>query len=205
ATVVARHLEEGLDAAVAVLVPAPDGGLVAAAGLMPLAGPEETVARWAFEHRRTAGRGTDTLPGARVLAIPLVDGETAVGVIALQRRKEAASLPADQIHLLDALARQSTVALARVRLGDQAREAVLRAHTEELRSSLLSAVSHDLRTPLAVITGAATSLRDQGAVLSESARSVLLNSIVDDARRLERVLANLLQLTRVETGLTPAP
>src|SRR5262249_56352916 len=128
------------------------------------------------------------------------------GVLAIQRRPGSpAKLGVDQRHLIDAIARQVAVALARVLFAERAREAAVRAHTEELRSALLSAVSHDLRTPLAVITGAATTLRDQGAVLSESARSVLLNSIVDDARRLERVLANLLQLTRVETGLTPAP
>jgi two-component system sensor histidine kinase KdpD len=206
AAVAARHLEEGLDAAAAVLVPDPGGGggLVAAAGLMPLAAQEASVARWAFEHRRTAGHGTDTLPGARVLAIPLVDGDAAVGVIALQRRQGAPVFEADQIHLLDALARQSAVALARVRLGAQAKEAALRAHTEELRSSLLSAVSHDLRTPLSVITGAATSLRDDGERLSPAARAELIGTIVDDASRLERVLANLLQLTRVESGLQPA-
>jgi two-component system sensor histidine kinase KdpD len=101
------------------------------------------------------------------------------------------------------MARQTSLALARVMFAEQAREAALRARTEELRSALLSAVSHDLRTPLAVITGAATTLRD-GHALSETARAELLASIVDDARRLERVLTNLLQLTRVETGLEPA-
>jgi two-component system, OmpR family, sensor histidine kinase KdpD len=93
-----------------------------------------------------------------------------------------------------------------VRLRRQEREAVeaeVRARTEELRSSLLSAVSHDLRTPLSVITGAATTLRDDTDRLSPATRHELLSSIVDDARRLERVLGNLLQLTRVEGGLTP--
>lgn len=204
AVVAARHLEDGLDAAAGVLVPDEEGGLVAAAGLMALAGQDETVARWSFDHRRTAGHGTDTLPGARVLAIPLVDGKRAVGVLAIQRRKDARPFEADQVHLLDALARQTTVALARVRLATEAKDSALRARTEELRSSLLSAVSHDLRTPLAVITGAATSLRDDGDKLPPETRAELLDSIVDDARRLERVLANLLQLTRVETGLQPA-
>ena len=203
AVVAARHLEDGLDAAAGVLVPDGDGGLMPAAGLMALAGQDETVARWAFEHRKTAGHGTETLPGARVLAIPLVDGEVAVGVIALQRRKDAPAFVAYQIHLLDALARQTTLALGRVRFATQAKDAALRARTEELRSSLLSAVSHDLRTPLAVITGAATSLRDDGDRLPPETRAELLDSIVDDARRLERVLANLLQLTRVETGMKP--
>ncbi|HEU0034395.1 MAG TPA: ATP-binding protein [Kofleriaceae bacterium] len=88
-----------------------------------------------------------------------------------------------------------------IRYAEQAREAALRARTEELRSSLLSTVSHDLRTPLAVITGAATTLRDDADRLTPAARDELLSSIVDDARRLERILGNLLQLTRVESGL----
>jgi len=95
------------------------------------------------------------------------------------------------------------LALGRVKFADQAREATLRARTEEMRNALLSAVSHDLRTPLAVITGAATTLRDDEDQLSRSARHELSSQIVDDARRLERVLGNLLQLTRVESGLVP--
>jgi len=91
-----------------------------------------------------------------------------------------------------------------MRFAEQAREAALRARTEEMRNALLSAVSHDLRTPLAVITGAATTLRDDADRLSPGARDELLSSIVDDARRLERVLGNLLQLTRVESGLVPS-
>ncbi len=91
----------------------------------------------------------------------------------------------------------------RLRAAEDAQRAWLRAHTEELRSSLLSAVSHDLRTPLAVITGAATTLRDDRGKLAPEVRDELLGSIVDDARRLETILGNLLQLTRVESGLAP--
>jgi two-component system sensor histidine kinase KdpD len=170
---------------------------------MPLATQEQAVARWALDHGEAAGMGTDTLPGARVLAVPLKAGDTIVGVIVVQarhdpRRRGGAALP-----LLEAFARQTALALARVKFAEQAREAALRASTEELRSSLLSAVSHDLRTPLAVITGAATTLRDDGERLTQATKSDLLSSIVDDARRLERVLGNLLQLTRVESGFVP--
>lgn len=86
----------------------------------------------------------------------------------------------------------------------EAREANLRARGEELRSALLSAVSHDLRTPLAVITGAATTLRDSRGELSPSVRRELEDTLVDEASRLERVLGNLLEMSRVETGLVPA-
>jgi two-component system sensor histidine kinase KdpD len=204
ATVLARHLEETIDVAAAVLIPDEKEGLVAAAGLMPLAAQEIAVATWALEHKEPAGHGTDTLSAAKALCLPLIAGESAVAVLAIQRRRgEPPRLGVEQRHLLDALARQAALAIARVQLAERAREADLRARTEELRSSLLSAVSHDLRTPLAVITGAATSLRDQSKQLSETAREELVSSIVDDAKRLERVLANLLQLTRVETGLEP--
>lgn len=204
ATVLARHLEETIDVAAAVLVPDERAELVAAAGLTPLAVQEITVARWALEHKEPAGHGTDTLSGAKALCLPLIAGESAVAVLAIQRRRgEPPRLGVEQRHLLDALARQAALAIARVQLAERARDANLRARTEELRSSLLSAVSHDLRTPLAVITGAATSLRDQGKEMSEATRDELVTSIVDDAKRLERVLSNLLQLTRVETGLEP--
>jgi two-component system sensor histidine kinase KdpD len=205
AAVTVRHLEESFPIAASVVIPDPSepGGLSAAAGLMPLASQEQAVARWALDHGEAAGMGTDTLPGARVLAVPLDAGESTVGVIVVQarhdpRRRGGAALP-----LLETFARQAALALARVKFAEQAREAALRASTEELRSSLLSAVSHDLRTPLAVITGAATTLRDDGERLSPTTKADLLSSIVDDARRLERVLGNLLQLTRVESGFVP--
>ncbi|HTE53228.1 MAG TPA: DUF4118 domain-containing protein [Kofleriaceae bacterium] len=86
----------------------------------------------------------------------------------------------------------------------EVREATVRARSEELRSSILSVVSHDLRTPLAVILGAATSLRDPASNLDAGGREELLDTVVQEAERLERVLANLLSMTRVETGLTPA-
>jgi len=205
AAVAVRHLEESFPVAVSVLVPDFDEGgtLVAAAGLMPLAAQEQAVARWAFDHGEAAGLGTDTLPGARVLAVPLVAGDVTVGVIAVQARQDPRRRGGTALPLLEAFARQAGLALARVRYAEEARESGLRAHTEELRSSLLSAVSHDLRTPLAVITGAATTLRDDADRLSPEARGELLSSIVDDAKRLERVLGNLLQLTRVESGLVP--
>ena len=204
ATVLARHLEDTFDVAAAVLVPDPTEGLVAASGLMPLARQELAVAQWSFQHREPAGHGTDTLAGASAVCVPLVAGESAVGVLAMQRRRGTpVRLDVDQRQLIDALARQAALAIARVQFSEQARESALRARTEELRSSLLSAVSHDLRTPLAVITGAATSLVQHGESLDPTARSELLLSIVHDAQRLERVLSNLLQLTRVETGLQP--
>lgn len=182
AAVTVRHIEASFPVGASVL----DASLVSLAGLMPLAQQEQAVARWTFDHREPAGLGTDTLANARVLALPL--GE--LGVLVVQAREDPRRLGGVARPLLETFARQAGLALARV--------------TEERRSSLLSTVSHDLRTPLAVITGAATALRDGGERISPTDRAELLSSIVDDAQRLERVLANILQLTRVEAGLVPA-
>ncbi len=209
AAVTVEHLEASFPVSASVVVPesapgsAEPGALVAVAGLMPLAPQELGVVRWAFEHKQAAGRGTDTLPGAHILAVPLLSGDDAVGVIAVQAKQDPRRRGGTAVPLIEAIARQAGLALGRVKFAEQAREATVRARTEEMRNALLSAVSHDLRTPLAVITGAATTLRDDEDRLPGAARRELLTQIVDDARRLERVLANLLQLTRVESGLVP--
>jgi two-component system sensor histidine kinase KdpD len=125
-------------------------------------------------------------------------------VLVVQSSKEARALGVEERHLADTLARQAALAIGRVNYAGEARDAALRARTEELRSSLLSLVSHDLRTPLAVITGAATTLRDQADSLTPAVGAELLATIVEEAQRLERVLANLLGITRVESGVEPS-
>ncbi len=156
------------------------------------------VTKWTFERGEPAGLGTDTLPGARAICAPLRVGPAVLGVIALVPA-ERAPLGADQRAFLDVFSRQVAVALERARLAEEARRAALRAKTEEMRSSLLSAVSHDLRTPLASITGAATALRDDPR-LDEATKAELIEAIVDQAERLERLVANLLDMTRLAAG-----
>ncbi|MEZ4367985.1 MAG: DUF4118 domain-containing protein [Kofleriaceae bacterium] len=200
AVAVARRLEEVLGGAAAVLLPEPDGvGLVPAAGLAPLTGAALEAARRALAERRPVDGVT-----AGVLAAPLIFDGVAVGVAVLQRGAAAPPLGTDERGLLDAVLVHGALAIGRATLAAEARVAELRARAEELRSSLLSVVSHDLRTPLAVITGAATSLRDDVARLTPQVRAELLDTLVDEARRLERVVGNLLDMTRVETGITPA-
>jgi len=159
---------------------------------------EQAVARWALEHGRPAGLGTDTLPGSRALAVPLRAGAEAYAVLALLPRSPR-PLRSEQRGFLDAFCRQAALALERARLAEEARAAAVHARTEEMRSSLLSAVSHDLRTPLAVITGAATSLRDDRALASDSRRD-LVETVCEEAERLERLVANLLDMTRLDSG-----
>jgi len=162
-------------------------------------GPSElAVARWAREHAQAAGRGTDTIPGETVLCVPVRSWADVVAVLVLRLSGERV-LGAEQRTLLDAIARQAALALDRVRLAEEARQAALRAKTEELRSSLLSAVSHDLRTPLAAITGAGTMLRDDAA-LDPALRRDLVETVCEEAERLERLVSNLLDMTRLDSG-----
>jgi two-component system sensor histidine kinase KdpD len=155
------------------------------------------VAKWALEHGELAGLGTDTLPGSASVCAPLRIAD-AFGVLALLPVHQVA-LSSEQRAFLDVFCRQVAVALERVRLAGEARSSALRAKTEEMRSSLLSAVSHDLRTPLASITGAATSLRSDPD-LSAATRAELVDSICEEAVRLERLVGNLLDMTRLESG-----
>ncbi len=164
---------------------------------MTLASSELAVARWALDHGEPAGRGTDTLPGEPVLCLPLRTWGESLAVLAL--RPDGRGLGSEQRNLLDSFVRQAALALDRVRLADEARQAALRAKTEELRSSLLSAVSHDLRTPLAAITGAGTMLRDAGA-LDAALQRELVETVCEEAERLERLVSNLLDMTRLDSG-----
>ncbi len=162
-------------------------------------GPSErAVAQWTVDHGRPAGRGTDTLPGEQVLCMPVRAWGDVAAVLALRPNTERGP-GAEQRSLLEALARQAALALDRVQLAEAARQAALRAKTEELRSALLSAVSHDLRTPLAAITGSATTLRD-GAALDATTRRDLTEAICEEAERLERLVSNLLDMTRLDSG-----
>jgi two-component system sensor histidine kinase KdpD len=175
------------------LAPAAHGGDV------PLGPPELAVARWAFEHDEPAGADTDTLPGARVLCLPLRSGPRSFGVLVIEAAP-AGGLRHEDRELLEAFARQGALVLARSRLVEEAQAAAVHARTEELRSSLLSSVSHDLRTPLAAITGAVSALRDEASGAGAPERAELLATIAEEAGRLERLLANLLDMTRLESG-----
>lgn len=187
-------LEHRRDAALTPLAASP-GGAVLAPG-------ELSVARWTLEHGGIAGRGTSAWAEAPVLCAPLRITAEVLGVLAL-RPPPGEGLRADQRDFLEALCLHGALALERVRLAEDARQAALRARTEELRSGLLSAVSHDLRTPLAAITGAATTLRDEAGI-DPGTRRDLLDTICEEAERLERLVSNLLQMTRLESGaVTP--
>ncbi|RWP59954.1 sensor histidine kinase KdpD [Mesorhizobium sp.] len=186
-----------------VLLLPEDGSITVKAGYPPddtLAEADIAAARWAWEHDRPAGRGADTLPGARRLYLPLRTGRTAIGVVGLDNDKQGPLLTPEQKRLLDALADQAAVAIERIQLVADVDRAKLAAEADRLRSALLTSISHDLKTPLAAIMGAAGTLREFAPALPEADRAELLSTVLDESERLNRFIANLLDMTKIESG-----
>jgi two-component system sensor histidine kinase KdpD len=161
---------------------------------------ERAAATWAWQHNQPAGRGADTLPGGEWFYLPLRTAQSTVGVLGLQFEASEAILSPDQRRLLEALAGQASVALERTRLVWEMEQARLLTETERLRDALLSTISHDLRTPLVSIIGAVSSLLTYGRTYDESARQELLQTIQEEAERLNRFVGNLLDMMRLESG-----
>jgi two-component system sensor histidine kinase KdpD len=158
------------------------------------------AAKWCWQSNRPAGRGADTLPGAKRLFLPMRTGRGPVAVVGIDSDTPGPLLTPDQRRLLDALTDQAAVSIERISLAEDVDRARLLAETERLRTALLTSISHDLRTPLASILGAATSLRSYSDLLDAASRAELLQTIQDEAERLNRFVGNLLDMTRIESG-----
>ncbi len=193
---------------VRVVLLLPEQGTIAVkAGYPPediLDSADLAAAKWAWENDRTAGRGSDTLPGAKRLFLPMHTGRGAVGVMGIDSDKPGPLLTPDQRRLLDALRDQGALAIERVRLVEEMDRVERVAETERLRSALLTSISHDLKTPLAAVLGAAGTLRDLDQKLNDAEKTDLLGTIIDESERLNRFIANLLDMTKLESGaITP--
>ncbi|MFN8447670.1 MAG: sensor histidine kinase KdpD [Anaerolineae bacterium] len=160
---------------------------------------ERNVARWVNDHGQVAGRGTQTLPGSQGLYLPLNTAQGRMGVLGIFIDEADRLLSPDQMHLLETYTNQIAVAIERARLSQETERAQVQVETERLRSSLLSSVSHDLRTPLAAITGAVSGLIQSEARLEPPQRE-LAQIAYEEAERLNRLLGNLLEMTRLESG-----
>jgi two-component system sensor histidine kinase KdpD len=168
---------------------------------LPVSSAEEEIAQWSFDHGRKAGRGTEMFPDAAATYLPLKGASRIVGVMCVLPDPDGQLLQPEQQHLLDLFANQTALAIERTLSQNAAETARIQMQTEEMRSTLLSAVSHDLRTPLASITGAASALRSQADKLAPEVREELLDSIYDEAQRMSRLVGNLLDMTRLESGV----
>ena len=158
------------------------------------------VAQWVTGHSQIAGAGTDTLPNATALFVPLVGSQQTVGAIGVKPTDPERFFDPEQRRLLETCASLIALAIERDQSVLEAQQAQVQVQTEQLRNSLLSSVSHDLRTPLAAIYGSAASLLDCGDGLSESSRRELLQSVAEESQRLSRLVDNLLEMTRLESG-----
>jgi two-component system sensor histidine kinase KdpD len=159
---------------------------------------ELAAAREVLRGGGPAGQGTAALPEVRALAVPLAVGAKPLAALVL-RPEPGAAIDEEQRRFLESFCRQVALALSRLDFDERARQADLRARAEEMRSALLSAVSHDLRTPLAGITGAATTLRDNPGLPGQT-REEMLATICEESERLKRLVSNLLDMTRLESG-----
>jgi two-component system sensor histidine kinase KdpD len=162
------------------------------------------AAQWAFAHRKPAGRGSDTLHGARWLFLPAPGERGFVGVLGVRPFDDAERLDPDQSRVLDLIAAQAGVALDRARFAREAANARVEAESERLKGTLLSSVSHDLRTPLSTVRTAIESLQQFGDKHDEASRKQLLDAAASEVRRLNRFIENLLDMSRIDAGVVRA-
>jgi two-component system sensor histidine kinase KdpD len=158
------------------------------------------AANWAWGNDRPAGRGSDTLPGAKRLFLPMRTGRGPIGVIGIDDDRSGPLLTPDQRRLLDALVDQGALAIERVLLVEDMDRVKRSVESDRLRSALLTSISHDLKTPLASVLGAASTMRDLSGGLSEPEKRDLLATVIDESERLNRFIANLLDMTKLESG-----
>jgi len=202
-----RFLERGFDARCAILLPGQDGRLAlpAPGGAGPDARPptlsvlDMAAAQWAYDHAAPAGAGTATLPSNTWLYLPLLAPMRLRGVLAVRPARRGDVLAPERRALLDAFAALAAIALERVHYVDVAQDAVVRMEGERLRNSLLSALSHDLRTPLTSLVGLSESLTLSRPPLSDE-QMELAGALRDEARRMSTLVANLLDMARIQSG-----
>jgi two-component system sensor histidine kinase KdpD len=179
----------------------PQGGDLSVVGGFPpedrLDLRDQSAAQFAWDKGEPAGRGSDTLPTARWFFLPLASAERRLGVLGIAFEDDRTFARTDR-RLLDALVDQIALALERLRLTEDLAATELAAETERLRTALLNSVSHDLRTPLVTIIGAAGSLAE--TELPPAARKDLAENIREEGERLDRYVQNLLDMTRLGHG-----
>jgi two-component system sensor histidine kinase KdpD len=203
ARVAVRHVAEVFECQAVVLLPVAGGKL-----RYPRDEPLDSsfrradlgVAQWVADHGRRAGLGSDTLPASPGLYVPLGDQKGTVGVLGVLPSNVRRVLLPEQSHLLGTFAGQIALALERARLAEVAEQSTLAAARETLRNTLLASISHDLRTPLAVMAGAGSTLVRHGANLDEATRLALARSVETKAREMSELVSNVLDLVRFESG-----
>jgi two-component system sensor histidine kinase KdpD len=203
ARVAVKHVAESFAGRAVVLVPDANGRLHQPRSA-PIAGSlraaDLSVAQWVFDHKVPAGLGTDTLPASAAQYLPLKGTGNNLGVLAVQPTQRRRLLLPEQRHLLETFAAQIALALERAELADEAEASRVAAETEGLRNTLLASISHDLRSPLAVIAGASSALNDPSLSFDARVRTQLIASIESKAHEMSDLISNVLDLMRFEAG-----
>lgn len=165
-----------------------------------LQGCDLSVAQWVYDHNEPAGQGTDTLAGARDVFFPLAIADQIRGVLVLLPVNLRRIFLPEQKQLLETFIGQVVQAVERVRLAEQAKAASVQMESERLRNSLLSSISHDLRTPLATIVGSASTLAEGDAALKPADRQELSRAVYEEALRMSNLVNNILDMARLDAG-----
>lgn len=198
-----KHFEQTFEKVVAVFLPNEDKleTRISSDDLI-LSAEEIAVADWVYRHAEPAGRYTNTLPAAQLRYLPLKTAGGVVGVLGIGKlsASAAADLPPAKRRLAEAFANQGAQAIERALLEEQTQKISLMQSAEKLQNALLNSVSHDLRTPLVSITGALTALDENYTGMDEASRNALIENARIEADRLNRLVGNLLNMTRVESG-----
>lgn len=198
-----RHLYSEFGSQNVILFPDANGRVCYPTDLaMPesLHSADLSVAQWVIDHNEIAGQGTHTLPGAQAIYFPLSNKEAMLGVLVLLPVNLRRIFLPEQRKLLDTFLGQIAQAITRVRLTEQARKTQVEIEAERLRNSLLSSISHDLRTPLATIVGSASTLVEEDCTLTKAQKHELSCAIYDESRRMTSLISNILDMARLDAG-----
>lgn len=201
---IAKNVAVAIEADIALLLPDENGDISLQAGFGNtdyLNKSELAVAAWVLERGQKAGQDTGTLGGADALYLPMITEQGIQGVMGIRFKPNANRLDQERMRLLEAFIGLAAMAINRIILTEQARQASNLAESERLRTALFNSISHDLRTPLASIIGAVTSLMEEDCVYTPTERNVLLQTIFQGADRMNRFINNLLDMARIEAGL----
>ncbi len=196
-----QHIGKLFDSKVVVLLPDMHGKLLPPAGDFRWSEQEREAAQWVFDNRQPAGLNALTGPDAEALYLPMVASAGNIGVVGLRPRNAAEKPDQGQLRYLEAFINQAGIAIERALLAEESHRSLMKAETESLRNTLLSSISHDLRTPLTSVTGAVTMLLAADANLDMKSRRELLETIQEESERLNRIIKNVLAMTRLESGV----
>lgn len=156
---------------------------------------------WVFQHGQAAGKGSDTYDNLEEMLIPLKTENKCVGVLGVKGVNKTEPISPEHKKILEAFANLAALAIIKLQLAEEANKAKLLGQSEKLRTALFNSISHELRTPLSSITGAVTTLLDDGVKYNDEDKRALMQTVHDGAVRMNRLVGNLLDMARLESGM----